>query len=122
MKWVSKILGRKDDLSPGDPTIDQCESFAEEFQITLTDKEGIMSYQSVIDLQNLLSGAPMYIRMYFTLCVFFAFLMVCLNLELNYYELAILVKQETLSKKRESCFHGPQSSILLGSFMPIQEN
>ena len=80
---------------------------------------GIMFYLTVANLQNRLSGGPMSIRMYFTLSAFFAFLMVCLKLGLNYSVPAILIKQENLSKKRESCFHGLRSSILLGSFMPV---
>jgi|GEM_PF-6750730 len=39
MKWISKILGRKDAQCPTDPIMDQCASFAREFQITLTDQE-----------------------------------------------------------------------------------
>lgn len=39
MKWISKILDRKDAQRPSDPILDQCASFAREFQITLTDQE-----------------------------------------------------------------------------------
>ena len=39
MKWISKILGRKDDQRLSDPIINQCASFAQELQITLTDQE-----------------------------------------------------------------------------------
>ncbi|VAX33354.1 hypothetical protein MNBD_NITROSPIRAE02-1634 [hydrothermal vent metagenome] len=69
MKWISKILGRKDDLSPGDPTIDQCESFAEEFQITLTDKEWdhVLSERDRL-AKSPLGGAYVHKDVFHTLC------------------------------------------------------
>ncbi len=39
MSLISKIFGRKGGQKPGDPIIDRCLSFAQQFQITLTDKE-----------------------------------------------------------------------------------
>ena len=39
MSLISKIFGRKNGQKPGDPIIDRCLSFAQQFQITLTDEE-----------------------------------------------------------------------------------
>jgi tetratricopeptide (TPR) repeat protein len=39
MNLISKIFGRKGGQKPNDPIIDRCLSFAQQFQITLTDEE-----------------------------------------------------------------------------------
>lgn len=55
MKWISKILGRKDDQSPSDPIIAKCTSFAQKFQITITDQE----WKHVISNRDKIAKSPL---------------------------------------------------------------
>jgi len=58
-----------DDQRRSDPIIDQCDSFAQEFQITLTDKEWkhVLSERDKLAESNL-AGAHVHKDVYYTLC------------------------------------------------------
>ncbi len=69
MKWISRILGRKDAQRPSDPILDKCASFAREFQITLTDQEWnhVLSNRDKL-AESPLGGAYVHKDVFNTLC------------------------------------------------------
>lgn len=69
MNWISKFIGRKNVQHSSDPILDQCESFAQEFQITLTNQERnhLLSNRDKL-AESHLGGTYVHKDVYHTLC------------------------------------------------------